>query len=211
MTVASTLEAILAEHDRLGSPLRRYLRPGLAENDVRARLASLGLEAPPELVEWFGLADGLDDARWQADADGAPDLALVTTVGPYSLADAITTYSLGQRLNAETGVPYWRADQLPVLVGLKCDYSITCARGDTSVWRVVLPPESGSWVTAPVAVSLETLLERMLVALRADAYVWDAELGALEPDDEVLDGLGPHQEATPFTILPSLGGPGASG
>ena len=69
--LADFLERLLALHDEVGSPLRGFLRPGLAESTVRERLGDLALVPPPQLTELYGLHDGVDEEAWNRSEAGA--------------------------------------------------------------------------------------------------------------------------------------------
>ncbi len=75
--LSDVLEALLAEHDRVRSPLRRYLRrPGVGDVAVRASLPEL--MPADETIEFFGWQDGIDQARWLRDGGGMTTFAPVT-------------------------------------------------------------------------------------------------------------------------------------
>ena len=87
-SIDDRLDEIVAEHDRIGSPLRRYLRrPGPAPELVRARLVSLGL--PHEVVAWFAAQDGVDQDAWHRDT-GGPIIELVWGCEPFGLEVALS-------------------------------------------------------------------------------------------------------------------------
>ena len=57
MTLTDSLEALLVEHDRIGSPLRSELKPGPDAETVRRAIAATGLSPHSELVELFSWRD----------------------------------------------------------------------------------------------------------------------------------------------------------
>jgi len=61
MNLVDALEALVEEHDRIGSPLRDRLAPGTPRVDIESTIRGLGLSAPSELVDLFASHDVRDD------------------------------------------------------------------------------------------------------------------------------------------------------
>jgi hypothetical protein len=77
-TLLELLVHLEAEWTRLRAPVAARLRPGLREEEVRSRLATLGLDAPDDLVTFFGWHDGEDHSDGQQRPMLVDDLFLVT-------------------------------------------------------------------------------------------------------------------------------------
>lgn len=60
-SLADVLAELEGRLHTLGAGVAALLAPGLSEDQVRSRLAELGMEPPGELVTWFGWHDGLLD------------------------------------------------------------------------------------------------------------------------------------------------------
>jgi hypothetical protein len=54
------LERLEAALIRTGYPIAEGLQPGLSEDEVRTRLAAIGVDPPDDLVTWFGWHDGYE-------------------------------------------------------------------------------------------------------------------------------------------------------
>jgi hypothetical protein len=129
MTLTESLEALVVEHDRIGSPLRSRLGPGVPRARVEAALQGFGLSAPEELIELFG---------WHEIRDEPGDRSRVEwfwPAAPLTLDEAVRTYrdvirvGEGALTRAEfvelvrthdprdslTG--FWREDWFPILYG----------------------------------------------------------------------------------------------
>ena len=203
MTVHDSLEALVAEHDRIGSPLREELRPGTDRGRVEDAVRTLGLDPAPELIDFFAWHDlaarpgspGRIDWFWPAGG-----LRLTEAVDEYHRSMALGGVSpaeVGDSLGPDqpptavfTG--FWRTDWFPVLGGTPETYAIECPDGGGStpgaLWRVTWHPHS-DFQTARVASSLTEFLDRVVDLFRSGAYRWDAQFEAIVTVDEVLDRL----------------------
>jgi cell wall assembly regulator SMI1 len=195
--VPGILDALAEEHQRLGSPLRRFLRHGAAADDVRATLATLGLAPVPAVVDLFGWADGVDQARWLRASPGA---ARLTLFWPAQLLDLATSRAILLQTRAEAPVlerapdapttGYWVRTWLPVLHGSPELYVVDCGPSSAAaVWRVSDIP-SDDFPTRQVAASLGEYLASVLALFKANAYRWDPAQRAIVPVDEVFAELG---------------------
>lgn len=61
------LEALVAKHDAIGSPIRHYLRPPLGTDDVTLHLRGLDLDPTADLLDLYAWHDGIDQEAWQRD------------------------------------------------------------------------------------------------------------------------------------------------
>lgn len=99
--LTAALDALVAEHRALGSPVGDFLRPGLPAADVATQLDALGLPAPPDVVELYGWADGTDEDAWQAHAGQAPFLRFLGDLS-FPPLDAATEWCRTAREMAAT-------------------------------------------------------------------------------------------------------------
>jgi hypothetical protein len=171
--LSQAFDTLLAEHDRVGSPLRRYLRSGHPQVDVQAMLASAGLAIQPELVEWFGLHDGADQVAHDRSRGGR--------VGLLSLLPADETYSIGGALGARDKAlelasssrfePRWRPEWLPLIVHGD-DFLAFDTRADQAqrVWRLSWDVDEWEALTRPICTSLASWLRAGNLRFRAGAY-----------------------------------------
>jgi hypothetical protein len=202
--LTDSLEALVAEHDRIGSPLRDELRPGIPRSDIEAAVRGIGLAPPGELIDLFAWHD-LEAVR--ADV-GRVDW--FWPAGVYRLREAVEGY---QRFVADGGVTaadagdslgpeqpptatftgFWRTDWFPVLDGSPEKYAIECLGGGGSmpgaVWRVNWHPDS-NFQTVRVAANLTEFIDRVVDFFRAGAYRWDPEYQAVVTVDEVFERRG---------------------
>lgn len=82
MSLSDELDRLWGEVGRLGRPITGYRNPGLEASQVRDRL---GLDTPPEVLEWFAFSNGIE----YADSQTQNDVALVPGYEPLSLDEAI--------------------------------------------------------------------------------------------------------------------------
>ena len=201
--LTDSLEALVAEHDRIGSSLRDELRSGTPREQVEAAVRELGLIPPAELVEFFA---------WH-DVDAAPGSAGRTDwfwpVGATRFVEAVDEYrhnvALGGASPAEVGdalgptqppsatfTGFWRTDWFPVFGGGET-YAIECPDGGGSspgsIWRVNWHPDP-EFQTVRVAASLTEFVDRGVELFRAGAYTWSAEYHTVMTVDEVFVRLG---------------------
>ncbi len=195
--------SLTAELERLGSPIRRYLRRGRPESDIRDALRTLGLAPPAELVDWYGVHDGVDYAAAQGEGEDST-LEVFFSVRLLSLDEAV-----GLCMSRRAGVreafgvdppppeaeAFWRDRWFPILEGGDCLFALDCsgdARDDTApVWRVFSHP--GPPHTGVVADAVAVFLDRMTTELRAGSLWWDEASRSLQPheaDEWRLSDLG---------------------
>jgi hypothetical protein len=216
VTVTEALEAMVAEHDRIGSPLRSRLGPGLPRARVEAALAPLGLTAPEELIElhaWHEIVDAPgDQSRVDWFWSGAPD-RLDEAVREYRQSieiGGVTPAELEEHVRrmtaASTFTGFWRTDWFPILYGSPETYAIECPpagepRAAGAIWRANWHPDD-RFPTMRVAPSLTAALEGIVELLRLGAYAWDAEHGSLVPVDAVFERAGLADGLRPWPSLP---------
>jgi hypothetical protein len=189
--VTRELELFLLAHDASGSPLRRYLRPGIPESDVRARLESLGLTAPADLVELYSWHDGTDLERWLADGHETylyfipyawfPSLELAVTdyMGLKTTWQGTPMYMEYLRGN-DPGFGYWRNDWFPILESDKSWHAMECSMaGSSRIWHVFFEPSPPT--EAPHS-SLAEMVDWFGSLLRGGACHWDSERALLVSD-----------------------------
>lgn len=202
--LTDSLDALIVEHDRIGSPLRDELRPGLPRLQIEEAVRGVGLAATRELVDFFAWHDlealpgstGRVDWFWPAGG-----LRLVEAVREYRLGveiGGISPAEVGDSLAPEqpptaTFTGFWRTDWFPVLDGSPEKYAIECPGGGGStpgaVWRVTWHPHS-EFQTARVAANLTEFIDRAVDLFRAGAYRWEADYQAVVTVDEGFERRG---------------------
>jgi hypothetical protein len=135
--LTNALEALMAQHRRIGSPVPDYLRPGLAAATVRETIAkAVGIDASDDLLELFGWHDGVDDASWQRDGVGMGFARLFGDTYFAPLSDAVDEYrsriatdeQVALYSTPETALVTWKPSWFPALdgwdtYGVECDFA----------------------------------------------------------------------------------------
>jgi hypothetical protein len=203
MSLFDALEALLEEHDRVGSPLRDRLVPGTPPDQTEAAIRGLGLTPTPELLDLFA---------WHAVRDMPGEDARITWFWPASplrLDEAVSSYRQSMQLGGVTPeeliehlaasgpgstlTGFWRSDWFPILSGEPEEYAAVCALNgehlvESRVWRQNWHPHD-SFQSAQIAPSLTSFVDRIVELFRAGAYVWDAEQRDIATVDEVFEAL----------------------
>ena len=192
-SIDDRLDEIVAEHDRIGSPLRRYLRrPGPAPELVATRLATLGL--PHEVVAWFAAQDGIDQDAWHRDT-GGPIIELVWGCEPFGLEVA-----LSHRRDALEDVmerPTLRGPWIPVCGAQGIEY--VAFSPDGGIMLVDSTP--GFEDRQRAFPGMGSMLEAMLARLRSGFYRWDVGTGSIQAES----GTHPQLDAgTPLAPEPAV-------
>lgn len=204
MTLLNSLESLVVEHDRIGSPLRDELGPAPGRGAIEEAVRALGLDPGPDLIDFFAWHDlaARPGSPWRIDWFWpAGGLRLTEAVDEYRRSVALGGVSpaeIGDALGPDqppsaTFTGFWRTDWFPVLGGSPETYAIECpgSGGSTpgSIWRVNWHPSS-DFPTARVASTLTELVDRVVDLFRAGAYRWDAQYQTIVTVDDVLDRLG---------------------
>jgi hypothetical protein len=212
VSLTGSFEALVAEHDRIGSPLREELLPGSSRGRVEDAVRILGLDPPPELIDFFAWHDlaarpgspGRIDWFWPAGG-----LRLTEAIDEYRRTielGGVSPTEIGSSLGSDqppsaTFTGFWRTDWFPVLGGSPETYAIECpgSGGSTpgAIWRVNWHPSS-NFQTASVASSLTEFVDRIVDLFRLGAYRWDARYEAIVTVDEVFDRLGLGASGRPW-------------
>ena len=202
MSLTDSLEAMVVEHDRIGSPLRERLAPGVPRDRVESAVRALGLSPPGELIELFA---------WHEVGDDPGDKGRVTwfwPASPFRLDEAVDEYrhamTIGGVTPAElelhiaaarpgsTLTGFWRSDWFPILDGgegaVQCGIDGETPEG-SPVWRQNWHPNE-DFQAAQLAATLTEFVDRIVELFRAGAYRWDAESQAILTVDDVFDRLG---------------------
>lgn len=215
MTLTEALDALVVEHDRIGSPLRSRLGPGVPRAKVEEALLGLGLSAPEELIElfaWHEIRDEPDDrSRIEWFWPAAP-LTLDESVRTYRQVIRVGTGALTRAEFDElvrtvdprdsfTG--FWRDDWLPFLYGSPEEYALECGSsgGEAAVWRVSWHPDTG-FPTMQLAPSLTAFVARVVELFRLGGYAWSAEYSSLVTVDEVFAREGLGYDVRPWPSAP---------
>ena len=202
MSLTDSLEAMVVQHDRIGSPLRERLAPGVPRHRIESAVMALGLSPPEELIELFAWHEVRDDPadKWRVTWFWpASPLRLDEAVDEYRHAmtiGGVTPAELEEHLAAagpgSTLTGFWRSDWFPILDG--GEGAVQCAiNGGTlegsPVWRQNWHPNE-SFQSAQLAATLSEFVDRIVELFRAGAYRWDAEHQAVVIVDDVLERLG---------------------
>lgn len=204
MTLADSLEALLAEHDRIGSRLRDDLVAGPSPELVDTTIRELGLTAPVELLEFFAWHDIRYDPR------NATRIDWFWPVQPYRLPEAMDYYRMSLEIGGitpdalekipqaemplgATWTGFWRSDWFPVIGGVEV-YAVECRlEGDQAasgpIWRVNWHPDS-DFQTMQVATSLTEFIDRAVQVFRAGGYEWSEQYRTVIANDGVFRELG---------------------
>ena len=204
MSLADSLEALVAEHDRIGSPLRERLGPGLPRDRIESAVEALGLSPPADVVDLFAWHEIRDDPR---------DDARVTwfwPASPYRLEEAAAAYRRSMQIGGVTPAEldtaiassgpgstltgFWRSDWFPILYASPEEYAVVCpidgeARAASPVWRANWHPDE-SFPSAEMAPTLAAFVDRVVELFQAGAYRWDAGQRAIMTVDEVFEARG---------------------
>jgi len=178
------LDDILAEHDRIQSPLRSFLRPGLERSAISERLRDAGLQAPEPLLELYARFDGVDADRWGAAGTDAPAPRL-GWLDQLSLNDALEARrGVSQLIEAiplglADATRDWSPSWLPVFVSDPFYVVVDCGSRKGTV-RCVRFSVLGEDSPSLIASSLSELLQDLLARLRRDEYLWGDESGLEE-------------------------------
>jgi hypothetical protein len=188
-------QALLAVHERIGSPVPLYMRPGRPAAEVRSALAGLELDPPSDLVEYFTLHDGLDQERWMAEHPDLADISLFPfydtlgidgAVGRYGIHRAVSARLYGPELRTRNELPettYWARTWFPLF---HSEYSLAadCRGGDNSVvWGRDSHPGDR---TAPLFESIAALLDEAREQFDLGILSWRSDWQAFDADDEAL-------------------------
>ena len=195
--LVDALDRLMLEHRRIGSPVPDFLLPGLDPAAIRARIVTLGLEAPDEAVELFAWHDGVDNDRYLSTGAGIGYARLFDDVFFGTLEEAIEYYGECLQIDRNVGSVYedaeptWRLSWFPPFSGGLPTYGIECrcgiARSRHGLRAVVSPAGRG---TDPAAISKPThLVQSVVRRFEADGYWWDGKVGFLMDRDAVLGAL----------------------
>jgi len=197
--VAEAFERLIRLHDATGSPIRRFLRPPLAESTLRERLANLKLTPHPQLCDLYGLHDGVDEEAWNRTGAGVWYPLLVRDgvrfVSSTAAADACREL---RDTDAEIGgTPWWdltegdlwRPAWFPVFPLARSDenVAIDCDPDSPDFGRLWVV----RWEATEERIVAGSLLEFLLIV--ADRFVtarsrWDEAARRLD-DDELVESF----------------------
>jgi len=204
------LQSLIDEHQRIGSPLDRYLRrPGRDANAIKGAFGMAVL--PTDLEAWFAWQDGVDQEAWSRDNLG-PAPALFWSGEPIGLeaslqerAQRVALNSLAPSDAAPWGSDsgeYWPPLLVPVLRGGGSLYGLECRSGPGfgQVWLVHPAPAAGE-PSRSVFDSLTALLEAALARLQSGFYFWDAGSSSMQAGSAERPWLAPD---TPIDAVPAV-------
>lgn len=165
-TLTDALDRLAAQHDRLGTPLRRLLRPGLEPRAVAELLSAADLPVIPELIELYSWHDSLDMSH------GGPDLFGDMAVVPLDRAIELT------ELWREISVP--PADMRDVVTWLDSwvaiggtEHAELVLDASTQPATVLCVKRHGEFTNLTLARSLPQFVEQSRDLLEADHFQWD--------------------------------------
>ena len=200
--LTTALEGLLAEHDRIGSPVRRYLTKGRPEAEVRSRLQALGLDPADDLVAFYAWQDGIETDVWRRKHETG-DLYLYPVYTSPSLIEAEELLRIGRLVSAEAfgtarrkredipDVGYWAKSWFPLFIGDRT--FVADSRGDRSsmVWGQASHPDGP---TMPLYRSIVELIDDIAGRFRRGAYTWLEDVGDYGGDPELWMAIDSEAE-----------------
>jgi hypothetical protein len=219
MGLTDSLEALVAEHDRIGSSLRSRLGPGRPAADVEAALREVGLTSSDEIVELFGWHEIRDEPSdrsriewfWPASPlrldEAVRQYRMVCSIGEGALS--LAQFDEAVRTHDPRGsfTGFWREDWLPLLYGGE-HYAGECGIGAGSerppvspMWRVEFHP-GDDFPTRKLEPSLTAFVDRVVELFRLGGYEWNAEYQSIEPISGVFERVGIDKNVRPWPGLP---------
>jgi hypothetical protein len=129
--LTDALEALMAQHRRIGSPVPDYLRPGLPVSTVRETIVTaVLLDAPDDLLELFAWHDGIDEESWQRDDVGTGFARVFGDTYFAPLADAIGEYR--ERIETDEMVARYSTPDAALVTWKPSWFAAFCRGWDTS-------------------------------------------------------------------------------
>jgi len=195
--LVDALERLMVEHRRIGSPLPDFLLPGLDPAAIRARIATLGMNAPDEAVDLFAWHDGTDDERYLSTGAGIGYARLFDDVFFGTLDEAIEYYGDCLQIDRNVMEMYeeaertWRLSWFPPFSGGRPTYGIEC-EAESAVHGMLFQPEWHPPIEEPIRPrfrSLTHLVQSVVRRFEADGYWWDGKVGFLMDRHDVLEPL----------------------
>jgi hypothetical protein len=183
--IDAKLDALLAAHDELGSPLSRCLRAGPPPVLIRERLAGLGLRPPDEVVDWFAWREP-NRAAWAATGSHG-DPAFFWAGFPMTIDEAIREYDSYASENPDLMDPehdvdpayeFWRPTWSPILWSGPGLFVVECGPDRPGAVRRIENDASDGPAAPVLFPSLGELVDAATRAVRS-SYEWDGE--SLQP------------------------------
>lgn len=180
----AVLEQLIDAEEASGSPIRRFLRPGIPEQLVRDRLEAIGLQAPAELVDLFAWHDGTDQRAWVDDghesilelfpyADFVPLEAAISDYLDLKSSWQTTPWYEDYAAGHDPGWGYWRTEWFPVFWSEKSRHAVDCLVATKSpVWHVYFEPFPK---TEPRHPSLSALVTDLVANFSRRECYWSSE------------------------------------
>ena len=164
------LNQILDWHTKLGSPLAKYLAPGLSVDEIRKKIAVLPFRMPNEFIELYARRNGTPahDPNWVSFIGCHRFLSLDTALGIFH-----ETYSITKEFYEITD---WL---LTFDDGSRDGYGISAVKGNSPFAPVVFLFE-GEGVSI-VFENLTQMMKTMVASFEAGVFVL-GENGDLETD-----------------------------
>jgi hypothetical protein len=197
--LSDALDALLAEHTRIGSPAPGYLRPGLPADDVARQIAaSVGFDPPAELTDLYAWHDGFDNDAWRRDDVAAGFARLFDDTYFAPLADAVASRRESIQID-ETTATYaepgtapqsWKPSWFPAFCQGWDDYGVECQPG-LAHGRIYAPSwqPPAEFGPGPRFRDLQHLLESVIKRFQAGGYRWDRGQRFLVAEWDVIDRL----------------------
>lgn len=194
--LARAWDEVLGEHDRVGSPLRRFLRPGGPAREIEAGLLAHGVTPLPSLVWWYQQVPGVDQAAYEAVRGHRVALGLFPGGYPLTLDEAADTHvrvrEQAERLEQWTE-RHWRADEYwktswwPIM---SAEPATIAVDADESIVRVEWNAERGPVVDV-LCPSLVAFFAAIADAFRSETYAWSEDGGLLQMSDPTASPAPP--------------------
>jgi hypothetical protein len=196
--LTDALERLVEEHHRIGSPLDRFLRPGIDAAAVRAGLTEIGVVPRDDLVELYAWHDGCDEGAYRDAGAGVgyPRLFANVFFGPFAMAvdhyrenleidrNIVATYG-------DPGAATWRLTWFPPFSGGSPVYAVECD-GSASTAGAVYEVNWHPPIEDPIRPrfrDLTQLLRAVATRFQAGGYDWDRSTRILVARPEVLEPL----------------------
>lgn len=165
------LDRLIVEHDRVGSPMRQCLRPGLDTARIARTLDHLSVNPHRSLIDLFGWADGVDFGAWRSLVRmGQPHIIPGFDFRPLS-ENVATARLLSDELGAHG---LWMPGWCPVFWSQTSGYIVDAADG--AVWFVA----ADDLTRERESQDLEGLVERSIEQWREGEFFFDEDRGIHE-------------------------------
>jgi hypothetical protein len=193
--LGKALDALLAEHVRIGSPVREFVIAGRSFDEVRGWLIALGIEPAEDLVEFYAFQDGIASSVWRREYGGRGDLYLFPWYSSPDLHEveqryrihrevSVAAYGTEPRQLAEIPeVGYWAASWCPLFIGCRSFAADSRGGRSSTVWAQASQPGCGP--RAPLYPSILDMITDITDRFRQGVYTWLADAADFGSDGDL--------------------------